>query len=103
MMQAWKALTGEQRYLWKIVGGIFLFGHGPKLAYFHYVSEVTKDALAASHLAAVKHSEETDRFAKKLSVEHSRRVPPLTTVQKEQLRRYLSLRRTHRPDLHPPE
>lgn len=94
-------LTAEQKRLWSILGGMVVGGSVIKFVYFKHVSEIFKQNIKHNHEVGVKHLQEARSFAVWAQEDRESKMPELNEEQKEQLRRYLSLRARERPDIYP--
>mmetsp|Transcript_13831 Transcript_13831/g.19815 ORF Transcript_13831/g.19815 Transcript_13831/m.19815 type:complete len:120 (-) Transcript_13831:69-428(-) len=95
----WNKLNQEQYRVWKIFGGIFIFGTVGKLIYFKATQDAINELLAENHMAAVRHLKATDENSKNFAAKHSAAIPPLTSEQRVQLSRFLSeFRRRNAPN-----
>ena len=69
--------------------------------YFKYVENLFADQIKENNKKAVNRLNEARNYGQWAKEDREKQLPPLNEEQKEQLRRYLSLRAKKRPDLYP--
>jgi len=97
----WKKLTSGQKRAWGVSAGVLGFGAMLKFAYFYVSRNMIIEGLNKTDSNANVYLKESRDFAKWSAEDREKRLPPLTTEQRNQMHTYLELLASKNNDVYP--